>query len=165
MKYFLLPALLIPLLSNVAQLNAQTGPFNPEDWPLTKAADKKVHYVSLDGAFAPVSGTWLADGLNILSGGDQLTQPITIGGHTGVKVSGNYLNIADQMFDEWADDDTIDILMQVYGDAALLNAQGDPRNFTFLTGTLPELIAPVGGSFPVEAKNKKWNWVLFRITR
>jgi hypothetical protein len=164
MKYSLFPTLLITLLAGVIHLHGQTGPFNPEDWPLTKAADKKVHYVSVDSAFTPVSGTWLADGLNILSGGDQVTQPITIGGHTGLKVTGEYFNIADQMFEEWADDDTIDILMQVYGDAALLNAQGNPRNFAFLTGTLPELNVPVGGSLPVEAKNQKWNWVLFRIS-
>jgi hypothetical protein len=161
MKYSLFPALLIPLLAGAINLHAQTGPFDPEAWPPTKAADKKVHYVSVDSAFAPVSGTWLADELNILSGGDQITQAITIGGHTGVKVTGNYFNVADQMFDEWADDDTIDILMQVYGDAALLNAQGAPRNFNFLTGTLPELNVPVGGSLPVEAKNQM-ELVLFR---
>lgn len=57
----------------------------------------------------------------------------------------------------------IDILVQAYGDAALLNAQGAPRNFNFLIGTLPEITFPNGGQVPVEAKNKKWNWILFRI--
>ena len=57
-----------------------------------------------------------------------MTQPITIGGHSGLKVTGSYLNIADASYQEWADDDTIDILMQVYGDAAVLNAAGQPRN-------------------------------------
>ncbi len=53
--------------------------------------------------------------------------------------------------------------MQAYGDPALLAGSGQPRNFTFLTGTLPDLHFPNGGSLPVAAKNKKWNWVLFRI--
>ena len=53
--------------------------------------------------------------------------------------------------------------MQVYGDDAVLNNTGQPRNFNFLIGTLPELAAPVGGQIPLEAKNQKWNWVLFRI--
>jgi hypothetical protein len=117
----------------------------------------------VDNAFAPLGGGWTSAGMSILSGGDQVTVPITIGGFNGLKVTGNYLNTADSGFTEWADDETIDILMQVYGDAAVLNAQGMPRGYNFLIGTLPELDAPLGGILPVEAKNQKWNWVLFRI--
>jgi hypothetical protein len=146
----------------VQTASAQTGPFDPEDWPPTRDPSKTVHYVVTDGTFAPPGATWLADTLQILSGGDQGTQDFTIGGHTGKKVVGAYLNVADSEFTEWADDEFIDILLQVYGDDALLN-QGQPRNYNFLTGTLPELNAPNGGQIPVEAKNKKWNWVLFRI--
>ncbi len=156
--------LLAVLLSCGGELRAQPkGPFSPEDWPVTKDAKKKVHYFSVGSVLAPVSATWLADELTILTGGDQVTTSINIGGHTGLKVTGNNLNIADKTFQEWADDDTIDILMQVYGDAALLNATGQPRNFNFLTGTLPEVNAPSGGLIAVEAKNSQWNWVLFRI--
>lgn len=142
---------------------AQTGPFDPENWPTTRDPARKVHYVATDGAFTPPGATWLPDTLQLLSGGDQMTQDITIGGHAAKKVVGNYLNIADIEFTEWADDDFIDILVQAYGDDALLNAQGQPRNFNFLTGVLPDLVAPNGGQVPVEAKNKKWNWILFRI--
>jgi hypothetical protein len=163
MQKFLSSLILLALFVCHISLAVPAGPFSPENWPETKDPKKKVHYISTDAAFTPVSDTWLADELRILSGGDQVTQPITIGGHQGVKVAGNYLNIADTSFQEWADDDTIDILMQVYGDGALLSATGTPRNFTFLTGTLPELNVPVGGSIAVEAKNQKWNWVLFRI--
>lgn len=143
---------------------ADTGPFDPENWPSTRDPKKHVHYITTDGDFTPPGDTWLAAELQILTGGDQVTTPITIGGHAGRKATGNYLNIADQSFTEWADDDVIDILMQVYGDAAVLNAASQPRNFNFLTGTLPELVAPRGGTIPVEGKNQKWNWVLFRIT-
>lgn len=156
--------ILMALLICSRGVAAPGGPFNPEEWPTTKDAQKKVHYISTDAAFTPVSASWLADELKVLGGGDQVTQAVTIGGHQGLKVTGNYLNIADSSFQEWADDDVIDILMQVYGDGALLNATGAPRNFGFLTGTLPELSTPIGGSLAVEVKNQKWNWVLFRIT-
>jgi len=159
-----LPAIsLAGLLLSSFALHAQTGPFDTEKWPATIDSKKPVHYVVTDGDFTPPGANWVADELQILSGGDQTTQDITIGGHAGKKVTGSNLNIADKSFTEWADDNVIDILVQAYGDAALLNPQGEPRNFNFLTGTLPELAFPVGGKIPVEAKNKKWNWILFRI--
>jgi len=142
------------------------GPFDSENWPKSIVPAKQAHFVSTDQAFAaPPGANWPSDALQILSGGDQATTPITIGGHSGLKATGNYLNVSDQLFAEWATFDTIDILMQVYGDAALLGATGQPRNFTFLTGTLPpaQLHGANGGSLPVEVKNQKWNWVLLRI--
>lgn len=144
------------------QLVSQTGPFDPADWPATVDPNKVVHYVVTDGSLWPPGGAW-SDSLRILSGGDQVTEDTTMAGYPCKKVTGNYLNIADSLFEEWADDETIDILVQVYGNEALFNAQGQPRNFVFLTGVLPELNWPVGGQIPVEAKNKRWNWVLFRI--
>lgn len=138
------------------------GPYDPNDWPSVADPTKPVHFTSTDGSFAPLSDTWTPS-LALLSGGDQATAAITLGGHTGVKVVGNYLNTADSGFTEWADDEAIDILMQVYGDGGLFTAGGQPRNFNFLIGVLPELAAPNGGQIPVEAKNRKWNWVLFRI--
>ncbi|MBI4602819.1 MAG: hypothetical protein HY721_12755 [Planctomycetes bacterium] len=144
-------------------LGAQDPPHDPEDWPPTIDDARVVHYVSTDLAFAPPGETWIASGLQVLTGGDQVTEPIMIGGHDGLKVVGNYLNVKDPDFAEWADDDAIDILVQVYGDEALLGPGGAPRGFTFLTGTLPELNFPTGGSIPPECKNRKWNWFLFRI--
>jgi len=144
-------------------LRAQTGPFSPEDWPATIDKTKKVHYVVTDAGLAPPSETWLADELQVLTGGDQTTQDFCIRGHNCKKVIGAYLNVLDRSHTEWADKDTIDILVQVYGNAALFAANGNPRNFVFLTGALPDLNFPVGGQIPVEANNKQWNWVLFRI--
>src|SRR5262245_1144296 len=139
------------------------GPFPPDQWPASADKTKAVHFVSVGEAFQPLSETWLAGNMSVLSGGDQVTEAITIGGFDGLKVTGNYLNTADGDYTEWADDEEIDILLQVYGDGALFQANGSPRNFNFLIGTLPELEAPVGGQIPVEARNRKWNWVLFRI--
>lgn len=152
------------LLGGVSSLwaLAQTGPFSPTDWPSTRQADKVVHYYVTGDALTAPSENWTPD-LRVLSGGDQITGDITIGGFSGLKALGNYFNVADSSFGEWADDETIDILVQAYGDAALFNPDGTTRNFTFLIGTLPELSFPVGGSVAVEARNKKWNWILFRI--
>ncbi len=146
---------------------AQTGPFPPTDWPATLDANKVVHYYVTDDTLAAPSANWTPD-LQVLSGGDQITEGINIGGFNGLKVVGNFLNVADVGdlgfgYEEWADDEVIDILVQAYGDAALFNSSGEPRDFTFLTGTLPELNFPVGGSVAVEARNQKWNWILFRI--
>lgn len=141
---------------------AQTGPFDPESLPPTIDPAREVHFVSVDGAFRPANSNWLPC-LKTLTGGDHTTEPVTIGGHAGVKVSGIKFNNADTNFSFWADKHTIDILMQVYGDEALVGEKGRPRYFNFLTGTLPEPIAVDGGTLPKEIDNHKWNWVLFRI--
>ena len=144
--------------------NAQQGPFPPDKWPVTVDKNAVVHYVVVGDNIPAPNDKWTPS-LQILSGGDQLTSDIEIGGFSGKKVLGNYLNTADTdgAFAEWADKETIDILVQVYGDAAVLSGAGRPRNFNFLLGTLPELVAPSGGQIAVEAKNNLWNWVLFRI--
>ncbi len=154
-------SLLAGLLATSASVFA-AGPFDPDQWPSVADPTRVVHFASADNSFLPLGDSWTST-LNILSGGDQVTSPVTLRSRTGLKVLGNYLNTADSGFTEWADNDTIDILMLVYGDDAVLGGDGQPRNFNFLIGTLPELSAPIGGQIPIAAKNQKWNWVLFRI--
>lgn len=159
---------MLPLLAGVLlsiALNhpaARNGPFSPEAWPPTINPDKKVHFISIDGALTPPNPNWTPN-LKILTGGDHPTESVTIGGHTGVRIAMFKFNTADDQFPLWAKEHTIDILMQIYGDEAILNPDGSLRDFNFLTGTLPEPIAVDGGVLPPEAKNQKWNWVLFRI--
>jgi hypothetical protein len=141
----------------------QTGPFDPENWPATIDSTKAVHYIATDDGFTPPSDSWHATPMTFINGTDDAVADFTIGGHTGKKATGSFLNVADSEFEEWADDEFIDILIQAYGDAALFSAEGTPRDFTFLTGVLPNLAFPVGGQVPVDAKNKRWNWILFRI--
>lgn len=162
MKLHQILAGIVLLAGSASGLSAQTGPFPPTEWPASLDPTQRVHFTSTDGLLTPPNENWTAD-LSVLAGGDQDTGPFTIGGFTGLKALGNYLNVADTGYEEWADDETIDILIQAYGDAALFNGAGEPRNFNFLTGTLPELAAPSGGQVAVEARNKKWNWILFRI--
>ena len=101
--------------------------------------------------------------MTILSGGDQQTTAFSVAGQDGLRASSNYMNFGDTDYAAWAEEPVIDILMQVYGDAGVLGATGQPRNFNFLIGALPALAAPNGGQAPVEAKNFRWNWILFRI--
>jgi hypothetical protein len=155
------PAILLSL-TLALNLHAEKGPLDPEMLPPGINPARKIHFVSIDGAFKPANTNWQAS-LKTLTGGDHATEAVTIGGHTGVKVSGIKFNNADELYPFWADKHVIDILMQVYGDEALVDANGKVRYFNFLTGTLPEPIAVDGGTVPPQINNKKWNWVLFRI--
>ena len=138
------------------------GPFTPEAWPPTADPGKKVHYISIDNAFSPPGPNWTPN-LKILTGGDHPTEAITLRGHAGLRVAGMKFNTADDQFPLWAGEHNIDILLQVYGDGAFLDADNAPKYCNFLTGTLPDPIAVDGGEIPATAKNGKWNWVLFRI--
>src|SRR5580704_9549497 len=86
-----------------------TAQNNPEALPPSIKPSGKVHFVSIDGAFKPANTNWLPC-LKILTGGDHTTEPVTIGGHEGVKVSGIKFNTADASFAFWADKHSIDIL-------------------------------------------------------
>ena len=87
------------------------GPFDPEEWPDTVDDAAIVHYFATDFDEDDPGVDWIRT-LEVLSGGDQVTEPIEIGGHEGVQVKGNYLNVRDPDFAEWADDEVIDILVQ-----------------------------------------------------
>ena len=144
-------------------VNAQEGPFSPDDWPETADLNSVVHYVDTESLLSPLGDEWMEDELRVLTGGDQVTTAIEIGGVNALKVNQAYLNIADASYEEWADHEFIDILMLVYGDSAVLGLDGQPRDFHFLTGILPEYAGVLGGQIPLEGRNQKWNWVLFRI--
>ena len=142
--------------------SAESSRPNPEKLPPTIDPAKKVHFISVDNAFQPANSNWFPT-LKILTGADHVNEPVTIEGHTGVRVMGIKFNTADAQFQTWADQHEIDILLQIYGDESLLDEKRQPRYFNFLTGTLPEPIAVDGGIIPVSANNHHWNWVLFRI--
>src|SRR5438128_3684 len=65
----LIPAV---LAGTLLRPTAKRGPFSPEAWPPTIDATKKVHFVSIDGAFSPPNDNWTAN-LAILTGGDHPT--------------------------------------------------------------------------------------------
>jgi hypothetical protein len=155
-------ACILSLLVTATALRAQSSAPDPETLPASIRPELKVHFVSIDSAFTAPNTNWTPC-LSILTGGDQVTQPVTIGGHSGVQVMGIKFNTADDQYPIWASHHSIDILMQIYGDDALVNEKGEPRYFNFLTGTLPEPIAVDGGALPASLVDHKWHWVLFRI--
>ena len=159
------PKILLLLLLSVRSLVAQVAPFDPAAWPATIDKTKTVHFkVVNDTLAAPAAApNWSTTSMTILSGGDQQTTAFSVAGQDGLRASSNYMNFGDTDYAAWAEEPVIDILMQVYGDAGVLGATGQPRNFNFLIGALPALAAPNGGQAPVEAKNFRWNWILFRI--
>jgi len=159
--FALVPAIAL-LAGTMAQPRAKNGPFDPEKWPPTIDLSRKVHFISIDGMLASPGDNWTAN-LKILTGGDHPTEPVTVGGHTGVRIAGFKFNTADELYPLWAKEHSVDILMQIYGDDALLNKDGSLKDFNFLTGTLPEPIAVDGGILPEAAQNRRWNWVLFRV--
>ncbi len=138
------------------------GPFNSEAWPPTIDASKTVHYICIDDTLKAPGPSWIPN-LKILTGGDHPTEAVNVGGHRAIRIAAFKFNTADDQYGVWANEHTVDILIQFYGDEAILNEDGTPRYFNFLTGTLPEPIAIDGGEIPASAKNEKWNWALFRV--
>ena len=149
-------------LALTGPLYSQDGPFPPDEWPASADGEKLVHFTTVDFSLTELGDGW-EETLSVLSGGDQATEPMMISGFEGVKVTGNYLNIADFDYSVWEEHESIDVLVQVFGNEAVLGADGSPRTYQFLTGTLPEITFPSGGSIPVEGKNNQWNWVLFTV--
>ena len=159
-----LPRTLLFLLLGVGSLRAQVGPFDPTTWPTTIDKTKTVHFKVVDDTIeAPADAPNWSNTMRVLAGGDQDTATVSLAGLNGLRATQGHLNFADSDWSVWADEPVIDVLLQVYGDAAILSAAGQPRNFEFLTGVLPSYVGRVGGQAPVDAKNFQWNWFLLRI--
>src|SRR5690349_15607801 len=104
----LIGALGLLAVAGVAEARGgKQGPFSPEAWPATIHPEKTVHYACLDGGLEPPSSTWTPN-LKVLKGGDHDTEPVTIAGHTGVKVNGIKFNTADDTFPFWAKQTSVD---------------------------------------------------------
>ena len=143
---------------------AQEGPYDPGQWPATIDPTKLVNFVAIDDFLTPPSENWDGTALKIQTGGDQITSSITLAGVNGLKAEAAYLNVKDNKSSNWESFGQIDILVQFFGNGAILTAAGNPRNFNFLQGSLPTLTAPNGGQLPREARNGRWNWALFSVS-
>jgi len=143
---------------------AQTGPFSPSNWPPTINASAAVDYVIIDpnAVFTTPAG-WNAN-LILASGGDQAYSGITLSGLFGDQMTSVNLNIADPNYTIFANVPVIDILLQVYGNSSLYNADGTGKGVGFLEGQLNYLTTPSAGTVPLGANNGVWNWMLFTVT-
>lgn len=142
----------------------QTGPFPATDWPATIDANAAVDYVVIDpnATFNTPAG-WNGV-LSLAGGGDEAYAGITLGGLYGDQATSDYLNIADPNYANFVNVPVIDILLQVYGNSFLYNADGTGKNVSFLEGQLNYLTTPSAGTVPPGADNGQWNWMLLEVT-
>ena len=147
-----------------APTQAQTGPFSPSDWPPTINTSATVDYVIIDpnAVFTTPAG-WNAN-LILAGGGDQTYSGITLNGLFGDQMTSDNLNIADPNYAMFANVPVIDILLQVYGNSSLYNADGSGKGVGILEGQLNYLTTPSAGTVPLGANNGVWNWMLLSVT-
>lgn len=144
---------------------AQIGPFSPSNWPPTIDTNAVVDYVIIDpNATFDTPAGW--NGLlTLVNGGDSAYSGITLAGLFGDQTTSDHLNIADPNYTAFTNVPAIDILLQVYGNSSLYNADGSGKNVTFLEGQVPTfLFGASAGIMPPGANNAAWNWMLFSVT-
>ncbi len=166
-RRILRPAILIALIGGAIHLGAQTGPFSPTDWPPTVSPTAAVDYGIFDPGAAFTTESGWNNTVTLSGGGDQTFQTITLAGLTGDQETGAYLNIADSNFASWVNTPVLDLLLQVFGNGALYNANGTPINTTWLEGTLDTPANNLNGAnaspTPLGEQNNQWNWLLLEI--
>jgi len=143
---------------------AQTGPFSPSDWPPTINSNAAVDYVIIDpnATFSTPAG-WNGV-LTLANGGDEAYSGITLDGLFGDQATSSFINIADPNYTMFSNVSVIDILVQVYGNSSLYNADTSGKNVGFLEGQLNYLTTASAGVVPPGAQNALWNWMLFEVT-
>ena len=84
-------------------------------------------YVIIDpNAVFNTPAAWNAN-LRLANGGDEAYSGITLNGLYGDQATSTYLNIADPNYTMFANMPVIDILLQVYGNSSLYNADGSGK--------------------------------------
>jgi hypothetical protein len=155
----------------VLSLHAQTGPFSPSNWPPTINSNAVVDYLIVDpnAVFSTPPG-WTPSVGFPGSGGDETYQSVTLGGLTGDQATSSFLNPFDVNYTTYESFPVIDVLIQVYGNDSLYNADGTGKSVSFLEGTVTpsnNVYTAQAGTVPGGtngANNSQWNWMLFEIT-
>ena len=135
-----------------------TQTLDTENWPPSTDFTQEVHYWSAgDYLTIPAGkGAKFNPSLSILTGGDQVTEDVSLAGKDGKKADSQYLNVADTAFDFWPDIPVVDVLVQYFA-----NSESKRSSFGFLLGQLGNLHGVSGFSF--ESVTDQWEWRLFRI--
>jgi len=158
-------AILGLLLASIAGLQAQTGPFSPNDWPASIDTNSIVDYVIIDPNASFNTPPGWSGALSLANGGDQAYMGITLNGLFGDQATSDNLNIADPNYAVFANTPVIDILVQVYGNSSLYNADGSGKGVGFREGQVPSyMYVASAGTVPAGANNAVWNWMLFTVT-
>jgi len=163
-RLHILAGVLVAFYISCLGLRAQTGPFAPTNWPATINASAPVDYLIADpnAVFSTPVG-WV-NSVTFAGGGDQAFQTITLNGLAGDQSTSSFMNIADSNYAVWANTPSIDILLQVYGNDSLYNADTSGKTINVLEGQLGHQTDVSAGAVPLGANNGQWNWMLFTIT-
>ncbi|RJP25934.1 MAG: hypothetical protein C4527_16460 [Candidatus Omnitrophota bacterium] len=127
-----------------------------EAWPPQTDFSQEIHFWSA-GGFLPIPegrGNTVVDNLVILTGGDQVTQDVTVAGKPAKKSVAAYLNVADDLNFVWIDYYAVDILVQYFADVQSV------RNNAFLIGSLPTLRTSPSS---YDRVTDQFEWRLFRV--
>ncbi|MEW6237132.1 MAG: hypothetical protein AB1656_17255 [Candidatus Omnitrophota bacterium] len=132
-----------------------------EKWPpKTDFSAEEVHYWSgddfLTAAIPSGKGNYFEACLSVLTGGDQVTADVTIGGKSAKKANTTYFNVADELYFIWPEYPVVDVLVQYFA-----NSESKRADFGFLLGQLGNLHGVSGYSF--ESVTDAYEWRLFRI--
>jgi hypothetical protein len=161
-KHALFAAILALMLA-LQSARAQNGPFPVSDWPASINTNLIVDYWIVDpnASFnTPAGWNGVVSWQNCC---DQTYVGLTLAGLYGVQATSGNLNFADPNYTMFATNAVIDVLIQVYGNSSLYNADGSGKNVSFLEGQLNYLTAPSAGQMPAGANNGLWNWMLFEV--
>lgn len=143
-----------------AGLVAHAQALDTTKWPPLTDFSAEVHFWSADGflfdAIPAGQGASFIDTLSILSGGDQVTTDVVVGGLAAKKSEATYFNIADEFFDFWPDVPVIDVLVLYFA-----NSESKRTNFGFLLGQLGNL--QFRGGYTFESVTDQYQWRLFRV--
>ncbi len=128
-----------------------------EAWPPDTDFSQEIHFWTPDG-FLPIPAEHddtVFENLEILSGGDQVTQDVVVAGKPAKKSMAAYMNVRDDMNFVWIDYMEIDILVQYFADMNSVR-----ENSSFLIGSLPELrTSPI----TFDRVSDQFEWRLFRV--
>ncbi len=137
-------------------------------WPPDTDFTQEVHYWSADDFLYETipsgAGRDFVDSLLILTGGDQVTDDVVIGGYDGIKATMQYFNVADEFYDfwpdyyydVWPDFMNVDVLVQYFA-----NAESIRDNLGFRLGTLENRHTVDG--YTCESLTDQWEWRVFRV--
>src|SRR4051794_5512994 len=123
-KWIPLGAIVMALLGASLSSQAQTGPFSPTNWPPTIDANAVVDYLSVDPNAAFNTPPAWQPNVSFSGGGDQAFSLSTRAGLSGDESTAAFMNIADANYAQFANTPVVDILLQVYGNDTLYNANG-----------------------------------------
>jgi hypothetical protein len=158
-----LRVIVVTLLAGALNSHAQ---YTNADWPPTINPSAAVDYAIFDPDFPSFPSTpagWL-NSVSLAGGGDQAFTLATLGGLKGDDGTSSFMNLSDYNYAQFGTVPVLDVLLQVWGDDSLYNANGSGKTVTFNEGILGTEFKASAGVAPPGGNNQHWNWMLFTIT-